>query len=213
MSPLGKPQLLKLMSEVEQYLDDEWEVVGIFPDSVNAHVELKHDDRRSIHVVADQYRERGKLSLIGTAPRDSKGHAHRFSKGAVIGVSYSRKPQTIAKEITRRLLPAYNEQWVEVCAQIERMEQRQRTESQHLQNLAAAVSHATIQKHSSRTTTHHRNEIVVSFAPSSAWRSPKAIASVDYEHQGEPRTITLSFQYIPAAAAEAILKAYQAAIY
>lgn len=99
---------------------------------------LRHGDKR-LHVVLDDWQRRGRLVISGLWPRYADGQHWYPRKRVEITCAATRAPKEIAKEIRRRLLPAYEIEFARAIADVRQTDNRQEEAQLVAERLAAAI--------------------------------------------------------------------------
>jgi len=105
----------KLCNHLTEYEPDEENCVGF-----NATIKHKSGDGRRICVRSRHYGAKGKYECHVSWPRYESTYYKPENSVSSIKVSEDRGVEVLAKEITRRLIPDYNEQHAEQLAKIQK---------------------------------------------------------------------------------------------
>lgn len=108
MSSTTAPTMLDRTAPIATALGAGW--VATPDDGWHAGVTLTGPSDERIHATADDWRKAnaGRLFLCGSFPDEFTGHLHG-TPATRISVDGGRAPEAIARDIERRLLPAYRE--------------------------------------------------------------------------------------------------------
>ena len=112
--------LLSTAKEIASELGDGWELHANQPSeqNVNGWVRLSNPDGRGIRLTVCSYNFRGKVDITGDydfGPSELGVHFPYGKSRPGISCTLSRGGAALAKEITKRFLPLYNERFAEIA--------------------------------------------------------------------------------------------------
>jgi hypothetical protein len=138
---------------------------AVVPDRGNPHY-LRAHDGPELHVTLGGFHAEGKLCVSGNYPRDTDGREsapYTSDRPRDIYISMGKRPDQIARDIERRLLPPYLEAWEKQLAAVHRRQASRAARDAAMARIAAATV-ARVQQH--------------------RWEPDKATLHTPYENDG-----------------------------
>ncbi len=141
------PELARLARAVASHLDG---FTARTVDDFGCRARLDHPDGRSLYLHR-QYKDGGRVEIAGVYPHSD--YYFRTGEHVSITVAIARGPAVIAREITRRLLPAYTDVLGKVQAHIAKQADDQANRARAAERLAALIPGSSIHDDGNRATT------------------------------------------------------------